>query len=95
MNTQPTKLQSVENELKQLMAEVARAMEKAQDALARIAPKTAIAPVELEVHDFVALERLVMCGKRRLTSDRKMRSPAGQGADADRKIVSGRCPVYP
>ncbi len=48
MNTQPTKLQSVENELKQLMADVARAMEKAQDALARIAPKTAIAPVESE-----------------------------------------------
>jgi hypothetical protein len=34
-----TKLQAVESDLKQLMADVARAMEKAQAAVARIAPK--------------------------------------------------------
>ena len=37
MNAQATKLQAVENDLKQLMADVTRAMEKAQEAVARIA----------------------------------------------------------
>ena len=41
MNAQATKLQAVENDLKQLMADVTRAMEKAQEAVARIASKTA------------------------------------------------------
>ena len=41
MNVQATKLQAVENDLKQLMADVTRAMEKAQEAVARIASKTA------------------------------------------------------
>ena len=37
MNAQATKLQAAQNDLKQLMADVTRAMEKAQDAVARIA----------------------------------------------------------
>jgi hypothetical protein len=41
MNAQATKLQAVENDLKQLMADVTRAMEKAQEAVARIASKAA------------------------------------------------------
>ena len=38
MNVQATKLQAVENDLKQLMADVTRAMEKAQEAVARMPP---------------------------------------------------------
>jgi hypothetical protein len=37
MNAQATKLQAAENELKQLMSNVTQAMEKAQDAIVRIA----------------------------------------------------------
>jgi hypothetical protein len=37
MNTQATKLQTAENDLKQLMADVTRAMQKAEEAVARIA----------------------------------------------------------
>jgi hypothetical protein len=37
----PTKLQAAEEELKRLMADVTRAMEKAQDAIARVAAKAA------------------------------------------------------
>jgi hypothetical protein len=48
MNTQATKLQAVENDLKQLMADVTRAMEKAQQAVARIASKPATATTEPE-----------------------------------------------
>ena len=36
MNTQATKLQAAEDDLKQLMADVTRAMEGAQEAVARI-----------------------------------------------------------
>ena len=43
MNTQDTKLQSTENDLKQLMADVTRAMEKAQEAIAKIASTAAAA----------------------------------------------------
>ena len=43
MNAQATKLQAAENDLKQL-----RAMEKAQEAVARIAPKAAAATTETE-----------------------------------------------
>jgi len=39
MKAQATKLQDAENDLKQLMADVTRAMEKAQEAVARIASK--------------------------------------------------------
>ena len=48
MSTQATKLQTAENDLKQLMADVTRAMEKAQDAVARIASKAAAAAAEPE-----------------------------------------------
>ena len=48
MNVQATKLQAVENDLKQLMADVTRVMEKAQEAVARIASKTATATTESE-----------------------------------------------
>ena len=41
MDAQATKLQTAENDLKELMADVSRAMEKAQDAVTRIAPKAA------------------------------------------------------
>jgi hypothetical protein len=43
MNTQDTKLQAAENDMKELMADVARAMEKAQVAVARITSKGAAA----------------------------------------------------
>ena len=36
MNTQATKLQAAEDDLKELMADVTRAMERAQEAVARI-----------------------------------------------------------
>ena len=48
MNAQATKLQAVENDLKNLMADVTRAMEKAQEAVARIASKAATATTETE-----------------------------------------------
>ena len=41
MNTDDTKLQSAETDLKQLMADVTRAMEKAQQAIARVTSKEA------------------------------------------------------
>jgi hypothetical protein len=48
MDAQATTLQTAENDLKQLMADVTRAMEKAQDAVTRIAPKAAAATTETE-----------------------------------------------
>jgi hypothetical protein len=48
MNAQTTKLQAAEDDLKQLMAEVTRAMEKAQEAVARIASKAATPIAEME-----------------------------------------------
>jgi len=48
MKTQATKLQGAENELKQLMADVTRAMEKAQDAVAKIAGRAMAAKAEAE-----------------------------------------------
>jgi hypothetical protein len=49
MNVQPNKpLQAGENDLKQLMADVTRAMEKAQEAIAKLAAKAGPAPVETE-----------------------------------------------
>jgi hypothetical protein len=47
VNAQATELQA-EDDLKHLMAEVTRAMEKAQEAVAKIAPKTAAATAETE-----------------------------------------------
>jgi len=48
MNAQAPKLEAAENDLKELMAAVARAMEKAQEAVARIASKAAAATTEPE-----------------------------------------------
>lgn len=48
MNTQATKLEAVENDLKELMADVTRAIEKAQQAVSKIAPKTAAAATETQ-----------------------------------------------
>jgi hypothetical protein len=48
MNAQARKLQAAENDLKQLMANVTRAMEKAQEAVTRIASKAAAATTETE-----------------------------------------------
>jgi hypothetical protein len=48
VNAQATKLQAVENDLKQLMVDVTRAMEKAQEAVARIASKAATPTTETE-----------------------------------------------
>jgi hypothetical protein len=48
MNAQATKLQAAENDLKQLMTDVTQAMEKAQEAVARIASKPAAETTEPE-----------------------------------------------
>jgi hypothetical protein len=48
MNAQAPKLQAAENDLKQLMTDVSRAMEKAQQAVARIASNPAAATTEPE-----------------------------------------------
>jgi hypothetical protein len=45
MNAQATELQA-ENDLKQLMADVTRAIERAQEAVAKIAPKAAVDTTE-------------------------------------------------
>ena len=46
MNAQATKLQAAENDLKQLMADVTRAMQKAQEAVARITSNALAATAE-------------------------------------------------
>jgi hypothetical protein len=48
MNTKETKLQVAENDLKQLMANVTRAMEKAQEAVGRIASRAVGATAETQ-----------------------------------------------
>jgi hypothetical protein len=48
MNAEATKLQAAENDLKQLMADVTRTIEKAQQAVARISTKAAAATTETE-----------------------------------------------
>ena len=48
MNAQATKLPAAENDLKQLMADVARAAEKAQEVLARLTSKAAAATTATE-----------------------------------------------
>jgi hypothetical protein len=48
MNAQETRLQTAESNLKELMADVTRAMEKAQEAVARTAPKAAVVTAETE-----------------------------------------------
>jgi hypothetical protein len=49
MSVQTPKLQAAENDLKQLMADVTRAMEKAQEAVARMAAKAAAPTTEAEI----------------------------------------------
>ena len=46
MKAQGTKLQATENDLKRLMADVSRAMDKAQEAITRIAPNLAVTASE-------------------------------------------------
>jgi hypothetical protein len=48
MNAQATKLQAAEDDLKQLMADVSRAIEKAQQAVATMSSKAATATTETE-----------------------------------------------
>ena len=48
MNARASKLEAAENDLKQLMTDVTRAVEKAQEAVARIASKAAAATTEPE-----------------------------------------------
>jgi biopolymer transport protein ExbB/TolQ len=48
MNTRATGIQAAENDLKQLMADVSRAMEKAQEAIAKIASNAPTAAAETE-----------------------------------------------
>jgi hypothetical protein len=48
MKAEATKLEHSENDLKQLMADVTRAMEKDQEAVARIASKAAPVTTEVE-----------------------------------------------
>jgi hypothetical protein len=48
MNTQATKVQAAESDLKQLMADVTRAMEKAQEAVSKITSKAAGDKAEAE-----------------------------------------------
>jgi hypothetical protein len=54
MNAQATKIQAAENDLKQLMADVTRAIEKAQEAVARIASKAAAATTETDCTTSIA-----------------------------------------
>jgi len=46
MNARATKLQAAENDLKELMTNVTRAMEKAQEAVGRITSKATVATAE-------------------------------------------------
>jgi hypothetical protein len=48
MSAQTPKLQAAENDLKQLMADVTRAMEKAQQAVARMTAKAAAPTMQPE-----------------------------------------------
>lgn len=48
MTTETTKLQAAEKDLKQLMADVTRAVEKAQQAVARITGKSAASTDETQ-----------------------------------------------
>jgi len=48
MKAQGTKLQATENDLKRLMADVTRAMEKAQEAITRLASNPPVTATETE-----------------------------------------------
>ena len=48
MNAQVTKLQAAENDLKELMADMTRAIKKAEEAIGKIAPHTLLGTAEAE-----------------------------------------------
>jgi hypothetical protein len=48
MNAQVTKLQAAENDLKELMADMTRAIKKAEEAIGKIAPQMLLATAETE-----------------------------------------------
>jgi hypothetical protein len=48
MTAEATKIQDAENDLKRLMADVTRAMEKAQEAVARLSSNAVAATAETE-----------------------------------------------
>jgi hypothetical protein len=64
MNTQAIKPQAAENDLKQLMADVTRAMEKAQEAVAKLAAKAAAATAEPETS---TNDRIAAAASRRIS----------------------------
>ncbi len=65
MSLMATKLQAAENDLKQLMADLTRAVEKAKEAVARIASEAGGRHRRHGIHDFVALDErvLMICGR--------------------------------
>jgi hypothetical protein len=71
MNAQATNLQAAENDLKQLMADVTRAMEKAQEAVARITSKCRGRHSRDWIHDFVALERALRAAIKGLAGEKR------------------------
>ena len=64
MDAEATKLQTTENDLKQLMADVTRAMEKAQEAVAKLAAKAAAATAEPETS---TNDRITAAASRRIS----------------------------
>ena len=48
MNAQVTKLQAAENDLKELMADMTRAIKKAEEAIGKIAPQILLVTAETE-----------------------------------------------
>ena len=64
MNAQATNLQAAETDLKQLMADVTRAMQKAQEAVARTASNAAAGTAETESTPSSHSKRaLMICGR--------------------------------
>jgi hypothetical protein len=59
MDARATGIQAAENDLKQLMADVTRAMEKAQEAIAKIASTAAADYPKYGIHTFIAVERVL------------------------------------
>ena len=55
MNAQVTKLQAAENDLKELMADMTRAIKKAEEAIGKIAPSDVAGHSRDGIHGFVAV----------------------------------------
>jgi hypothetical protein len=87
MNAQAPKLQAAENDLKQLVADVTRAMEKAQEAVASIVSK-ARSHYRARIH--LALQRVFFAerGKRQLT-----RGHLRDGHCDGHERAMARCPM--